>query len=134
MVRAPPARAPDTSRAPNGEPTGTETTPAGGARRTACSIASASARDGPSDEMMTPPAASKTAWAHVLSIRETPLLSDFWPHGKLAMDLEIFNEEAGFSARANILLDEEGKVIWAKQYPNSELPDMEEVLRAIAEN
>ena len=33
-----------------------------------------------------------------------------------------------------ILLDEEGKVIWAKQYPNSELPDMEEVLRAIAEN
>ena len=80
------------------------------------------------------PAASKTAWAHVLSIRETPLLSDFWPHGKLAADLEIFNEEAGFSARANILLDEEGKVIWAKQYPNSELPDMEEVLRAIAEN
>ena len=74
------------------------------------------------------------ATAKVLSIRETPLLSDFWPHGKLAMDLEIFNEEAGFSARANILLDEEGKVIWAKQYPNSELPDMEEVLRAIAEN
>ncbi len=80
------------------------------------------------------PAASKTAWAHVLSIQETPLLSDFWPHGKLAKDLDIFLEEHGFSGRANILLDEEGKVIWAKEYPILELPDMDEVLRAIAEN
>ena len=80
------------------------------------------------------PAASKTAWAHVLSIKETPLLSDFWPHGKLAKDLEIFLEEHGFSARANILLDEEGKVVWAKLYPILELPDMEEVLKAIAES
>lgn len=80
------------------------------------------------------PAASKTAWAHVLSIKETPLLSDFWPHGKLAKDLDIFLEEHGFSARANILLDEEGKVVWAKLYPILELPDMEEVLKAIAES
>ena len=80
------------------------------------------------------PAASKTAWAHVLSIQETPLLSDFWPHGKLAKDLDIFLEEHGFSARANILLDEEGKVVWAKLYPILELPDMEEVLKAIAES
>ena len=80
------------------------------------------------------PAASKTAWAHVLSIQETPLLSDFWPHGKLAKDLDIFLEEHGFSGRANILLNEEGKVIWAKEYPILELPDIEEVLKAIAEN
>ncbi len=78
------------------------------------------------------PAASKTAWAHVLSIRETPLLSDFWPHGKLAKELDIFLEEYGFSGRANILIDETGKVVWAKQYALSELPDMEEVLREIA--
>jgi len=78
------------------------------------------------------PAASKAVWANVLSIRETPLLSDFWPHGKLAKDLGIFLEDLGISGRANILIDEKGKVVWAKEYPIGELPDMEEVLREIA--
>ncbi len=80
------------------------------------------------------PAPSKTAWANVLSLRETLLLSDFWPHGKLAKDLDIFLEEQGFSARANILIDEQGKVVWAKQYPIGELPDIEEVLKAISQS
>lgn len=78
------------------------------------------------------PAASKTAWAHVLSIKETPLLSDFWPHGDLAKKLDIFLEDYGFSARANILIDETGKVVWAREYPLGDLPDIEEVLREIA--
>ena len=78
------------------------------------------------------PAASKAVWANVLSIRETPLLSDFWPPGKLAKDLGIFLEDLGISGRANILIDEKGKVVWAKEYPIGELPDMEEVLREIA--
>ena len=80
------------------------------------------------------PAASKTAWAHVLSIRETPLLSDFWPHGKVAQDYELFLEDKGISGRANILIDEEGRVAWVKEYPISQLPDIEEVLRAVAEH
>ncbi|MDD2374491.1 MAG: redoxin domain-containing protein [Eubacteriales bacterium] len=77
------------------------------------------------------PAASKKVWSAVLSIRETSLLSDFWPHGKVAKDYGIFIEEDGISQRANILVDEEGKIEWFKIYPISELPDIEEVFSVI---
>jgi len=81
--------------------------------------------------MSVDPAASKKVWAAVLSIRETSLLSDFWPHGKTAADYGIFIEEDGISQRANILIDEEGKVQWVKVYPILQLPDIEEVFAAI---
>ncbi len=77
------------------------------------------------------PSASKHAWAAVLSIRETLLLSDFWPHGKVARDYGIFIEDWGTSGRANIIVDEEGIVRWAKLYETSELPDIDEVLTAL---
>lgn len=82
--------------------------------------------------MSVDPSASKKVWAAVLSIRKTSLLSDFWPHGKTASDYGIFIEEDGISQRANILVDEEGKVQWVKVYPISQLPDIEEVFAAIA--
>ncbi len=83
--------------------------------------------------MSVDPQPAKAAWAKVLCLKDTRLLSDFWPHGKVAQDQELFLEDAGISGRANILVDEEGKVAWAKEYPISQLPDIEEVLRAIAE-
>lgn len=82
--------------------------------------------------MSVDPAPSKAAWAAVLSIRETPLLADFWPHGKVAKDYDLFLEDMGISGRYNILINEQGKVAWAKEYPIGQLPDMEEVLQAIA--
>ena len=82
--------------------------------------------------MSVDPAASKKAWASVLSIRNTPLLSDFWPHGKVARDYDLFLENMGVSGRFNILVDEQGNVLWAKEYALGELPDLEEVLKAIA--
>lgn len=82
--------------------------------------------------MNVDPAPSKKAWAAVLSIRDTQLLSDFYPHGAVARDYEVFLEDMGCSGRCNILLDEQGIVFWTKEYPLSQLPDMEEVLHAIA--
>lgn len=76
-------------------------------------------------------AASKKVWSAVLSINDTSLLSDFWPHGKTAADYGIFIEEDGISQRANILIDEEGKVQWVKVYPIRELPDIEEVFTVL---
>ncbi len=78
------------------------------------------------------PVPSKGAWADSLEIRKTPLLSDFWPHGKLAEDLGIFREEDGFSERANIILGENGEVVFEKVYPISELPDMDEILEFLS--
>jgi peroxiredoxin len=73
---------------------------------------------------------SKSAWAKSLKIAKTPLLADFWPHGKVAASLGLFRKE-GFSERANILIDEKGRISWIKVYPIRELPDIREVLAAV---
>jgi peroxiredoxin len=73
----------------------------------------------------------KKAWARELKIENTRLLADFWPHGSLAIQLGIFRDKEGFSERANIIIDEQGKVMFVKVYPISELPDMGEILKML---
>ncbi|MDO9392276.1 MAG: redoxin domain-containing protein [bacterium] len=75
---------------------------------------------------------SKHAWAKEIKIKNLRMLSDFWPHGKVAKDYGIFRREQGFSERANILVDEFGKVIWIKVYPIKELPELKEVLKFLS--
>ena len=70
----------------------------------------------------------KAAWAESLIIEKTSLLADFWPHGEVAQMYGIFREKNGFSERANIIIDENGQVVFVKIYPIRELPDMEEIL------
>jgi len=71
---------------------------------------------------------SKRAWAKELGITSTRLLADFWPHGHIAKLYGIFREQDGISERANIILDEAGKVIFFKIYEISQLPDIQEVI------
>lgn len=72
---------------------------------------------------------SKHAWAKELKISKLRLLSDFWPHGRVAQLFGIFRDEDGFSERANIIIDEEGKIIFFKIYEIKELPDIEEIIK-----
>jgi peroxiredoxin len=74
---------------------------------------------------------SKKAWAKELGIKNTRLLSDFWPHGKVAGLYGIFREEEGISERANIIIDENSKVVFVKVYPISQLPDIEEIIKVL---
>jgi peroxiredoxin len=74
---------------------------------------------------------SKKAWAQTLDIQHTPLLCDFWPHGKVIKTYGLFRKANGFSERANILLDERHRVIFVKVYPISQLPDIEEIFRVL---
>jgi len=74
---------------------------------------------------------SKNAWAKELGIAAVKLLADFWPHGGVAAAYGIFREAEGFSERANVILDESGKVIWVKVYDIPQLPDINEVLAAL---
>lgn len=74
---------------------------------------------------------SKKAWAKELGITNTRLAADFWPHGEIAKLYGIFREKDGFSERSNIIINEKRQVIWAKTYPLSQLPDIEEVLKAL---
>ena len=74
---------------------------------------------------------SKNAWAKELGVANVKLLADFWPHGKVAQDYGLFLDDKGFSARANVLIDEAGKVVWVKVYDIPELPNIEEVLKVV---
>jgi peroxiredoxin len=71
---------------------------------------------------------SKKAWAKELGITSTPLLADFWPHGAVARLYGIFREKEGISERANIIVDEAGKIVFFKIYEISQLPDIQEII------
>ncbi|PPD59052.1 peroxiredoxin [Dehalogenimonas etheniformans] len=75
---------------------------------------------------------TKNTWAKSLGIKNTRLLSDFWPHGEVSRRYGLFIEAEGFAQRANVVLNEQGKVIFAKEYKIDHAPDMDEVLAAVA--
>jgi peroxiredoxin len=70
----------------------------------------------------------KKAWAESLGIFDTPLLADFWPHGGVAQLYGILREKEGFSERANILVDEQGKIAFSRIYELKQLPDINEII------
>jgi peroxiredoxin len=74
---------------------------------------------------------SKKAWAENLGIKNTRLLSDFWPHGKVAELYGIFRAKDGFSERANIIIDENEKIVFFKIYKLGQLPDIKEIIDAL---
>lgn len=43
----------------------------------------------------------------------------------------IFREKDGFSERANIIVDENQEVMFAKIYPIAQLPDIEEIITVL---
>jgi peroxiredoxin len=71
---------------------------------------------------------TKKAWAKELGIKETRLLSDFLPHGQVARLYGVFREKDGFSERANIIVDEHGKIVFSRVYEISQLPDLDEII------
>jgi peroxiredoxin len=74
---------------------------------------------------------SKKAWADSLGIKNTRLLSDFWPHGRVARRYGIFRQEDGISERANIIIDEKQRIAFFKVYKLGQLPDIQEIVNAI---
>ncbi len=77
------------------------------------------------------PLPSKSVWSKALALKNLRILSDFNPLGKVAKDYGLFSERYGASKRGNILIDEEGNVIWTKKYEIHTLPDIEEIFNYI---
>jgi len=75
----------------------------------------------------------KQAWAEAIGVKDTPLLADFWPHGGVAQAYGIFREKNGFSERAVFIVDREGVIRFKKIYPIKEVPDIEAILKALAD-
>lgn len=71
----------------------------------------------------------KEAWAKSLRIKKTRLLADFWPHGEVAKKYGVFRKRNGFSERANIIVDEKGKIVFFKIYPIKTLPKISEIIK-----
>lgn len=76
---------------------------------------------------------SKKAWAESLGLKYTRILSDFWPHGKVAKLYRLFRDIEGFSERANILIDENQDIEFIRVYEIGELPDINEILTFLRE-
>ena len=66
-------------------------------------------------------------WANSMGGIRHPLLSDFWPHGKVLDLLGLFNEESGNGRRALLIIDPEGVVRHAELHQGT-LPEPNEIL------
>ena len=65
---------------------------------------------------------------------EIPLCSDFYPHAGVTRKFGILREGPpvpGISERAAFIVDKTGKIAFAKVYPIDQLPDIEELLKAL---
>ncbi len=49
-----------------------------------------------------------------------PLLSDFWPHGRVATAYGVFDDELGVARRSSFVVDKSGIIQWSV---HNELPD-----------
>ena len=74
---------------------------------------------------------TKKAWSDNMGLKQLRILSDFWPHGAVAKLYGLFREHGGTSERANVIVDENGKVAWVKVYEISQLPPIAEVIGAL---
>lgn len=78
------------------------------------------------------PGPALKTWAQSLGGIGYPLLSDFWPHGKVAQSLGIFNAENGFTLRSVTIVDAQGTVRSQKVSAPGTIPDPAEVLKELA--
>jgi mycoredoxin-dependent peroxiredoxin len=61
-----------------------------------------------------------------------PLLSDFWPHGKVAQDYGVFNDKAGLANRGTFLVDTDGVIRFAEMNQPGEARDQTSWKQALA--
>lgn len=64
---------------------------------------------------------------------EFPLLSDHWPHGGIARNYGVFDEENGAARRSTYVVAADGKISWAVHNPLGTARDPEEYLSVLAE-
>ena len=59
------------------------------------------------------------------------LLSDHWPHGRIAQDYGVFDHEAGVARRGSFVLDADGTVTWSILTGIGEARSITDHLRAL---
>lgn len=73
---------------------------------------------------------SNKAWVEKMGGLNYPVLSDFWPHGNVAIKYGVLREE-GITERAIFLLDKEGKIRYIDIHPIGDQPDNEDLFEVL---
>ena len=64
---------------------------------------------------------------------EFGLLSDFWPHGGVAKEYGVFDENSGLALRGTFIIDKQGVVRWKVVNAIPQARDLAEYQKALAE-
>ena len=75
--------------------------------------------------------ASHRAFANELGGLDFPLLSDFWPHGRVAREYGIFDEDRGHPRRSVFVADREGVIRWAYHAELGEQRDISKIIEVL---
>ncbi len=71
------------------------------------------------------------AWAESLGGISYPLVSDFWPHGEVALEYGAFRDHEGRSERAIFIIDKDGIVQYVDIHDIDDQPDNEVLFEEI---
>lgn len=61
-----------------------------------------------------------------------PLLADFWPHGAVAREYGVFNEDIGLAVRGTFIVDKDGKVAYKVVNAIPDARDQDEYKKVLA--
>lgn len=61
------------------------------------------------------------------------LLADFWPHGSVASQYGVFDEQKGLAVRGTFVIDKQGVVRWKVVNPIPQARDIADYQKALAE-
>jgi alkyl hydroperoxide reductase subunit AhpC len=79
---------------------------------------------------------SHIAWQKKeIGLLSFPICADFFPHGEVTRQFGILREGPpvpGIPERAAFVVDKTGTVRFAKVYPLDQVPDVDEILAAVA--
>jgi peroxiredoxin len=77
-----------------------------------------------------------SAWAHMAFAKQLglsyPLLADFNPKGDVASKYGLYLADKGFTARATVIVDKNGKVAWVKVEEIPQARDNKAILAELA--
>lgn len=76
--------------------------------------------------------AATAAWATKEGF-EFPLLSDFWPHGAVAQQYGVFDDERGLAVRGTFLVSKDGIISFVEANSIPEARDQQRWRQALAE-
>lgn len=61
-----------------------------------------------------------------------PLLSDFWPHGRVASSYGVFEEQGGFARRGTFLIGKDRTIAWSLVHDPGQRRDFSGFHKAVA--